>query len=97
MNIFIAIFLVVLLCSCLYYLYVENVSSKKAYSELSKIINNDINNIQTIGDCNTILNYIKENYPKFAANRNIQLDLSEKYWFVNGIKYYLIYLKDKDE
>lgn len=95
MNIFVAIFLVVLLCSCFWYLYYENISCEKAYKSFEAIIDSDIENIKTTGDCDTILNYIKENYPKFVANRNIQSRLSEKYWFVNGIKFYLMYLQNK--
>lgn len=97
MHAIVIIFLAILLLGCLIYLYFENVDSNKAYYELSKIIDNDINNIKTIGDCDEILGYISDNFGKFAVNKDIQLNLSRKYWFVNGIKYYLTYLKDKDE
>ena len=97
MNIFCYIFLILLFIGCMWYLYYENITCQKAYKAFEAIINSDIENIKTTGDCDTILNYIKKNYPKFTANRNIQSSLSEKYWFVNGIRYYLMYLQNKNE
>lgn len=96
MNIFVAIFLVLLLCGCLWYLYYENINCKKAYKSFEAIINSDIENIKTVGDCDNILEYISDNYDKFVANRNIQSRLSEKYWFVCGIKFYLVYLQNEN-